>query len=111
MKVRTILDSPVSIDEHATINGFLRVTGDGRCFLSDAEHDDNAAVLEIEDDRLYDNLIDSVPCMVGGQFLYDDRATVDAVLSCNEGVVVISTVNCVEIERREKKFTISVTSK
>ncbi|GIW82885.1 MAG: hypothetical protein KatS3mg105_4692 [Gemmatales bacterium] len=108
MNVHAILESSTARQEQATVHAFLRVTGEGQCFLSDAELDDCGKKLVIQDARLYEKLLDAVPCLVGGSYLYDDRAVVEGDLGYDGETVVFASVKKVTIDRNGKRFEIAL---
>lgn len=71
------------------IEGTIRVQGD-RIWLQ--VNDEGEFLLQIDDSSLKRRLLESVPCYVGGQYLYNDSAIIEATLAIKNGNISISHV-------------------
>jgi hypothetical protein len=85
--------------------GFLFVTVGNDCWVSDSE-DENAERIIIDCEELVDKLLDSVPCYVGGKYLYVDQAEISAELTRDENRTVFRNLVKIKILREEQEFEI-----
>jgi len=106
MNVREVLESHICDNEQVRVNGFLRVTVDGECFLRDGQVSATDQTLGIEHAGLCEHLLDVIPCLVGGQFLYDDSAVVEGIVRRDNNGPVLVRVSKVIVERKGRQFEI-----
>lgn len=106
MNVREILESHPGDHERVTVNGILRVTVDGKCLLRDVQVNATDQALRIEHAGLGERLLDVIPCLIGGQFLYDDSAAVEGIVQYDDCGAVLVRVSKVIVERKCRQFEI-----
>lgn len=106
MNICEVLESHLCDNERVTVNGFLRVTVDGKCFLRDVQMNATDQTLGIEHAGLCERLLDVIPCLVGGQFLYDDSAAVEGIVRRDDNGAVLVRVSKVIVERKGQQFEV-----
>lgn len=100
-----LLDSPSLLHgKRFRIHGSLIVTD--KSSWIEFDDDDSGSCLQIGDDNLIKKLLDTVPCYLGGQYLYHDPVNLICVLEkTKDNGVRISRVESGELIRDGDNFT------
>ena len=102
---RDLLESPRSLDGKRFVISGLLIVKEKSAWV-ELDNDDSLGRLQVENDDLVERLLDSVPCYLGGEYLYRDRARLTCVLEADkDGAVHISRVESGEVTRDGAAFS------
>lgn len=97
--MQSATESTMQVGNVCRYNGTLCVSSESDCLFRPAE---SKQPIEIIDSGFYDDLLDNVPCRIGGPLLYDDDASIVGTLERINDRLALVRVTEVEVRREGK---------
>lgn len=99
--MQSITESPLQVGSVCRFNGTLCVSSESDCVF---RHTESKQAIEIIDSGFWDDLLDNVPCRIGGPLLYDDDASIVGSLERINDRVALVRVTELVVRRADKSY-------
>jgi hypothetical protein len=99
-------DNQIDSSGNRSYKGTLFVTGDNDCWISIQKENSDSEAIEIECDNLVNKLLDHVPCRIGGNYLYEEKSEISAMLMQDGDKNVLRNLDMIRIVREDEEFEV-----
>lgn len=99
-------DYQINTSDNQIYQGIIFVTGGNDCWINIQEGQGEIEKIEIECDNLVDKLLDDVPCRVGGNYLYEERAEISARMKKIDSKKVLVNLHRIKIVRDDQEYEV-----
>jgi hypothetical protein len=99
-------DNQIDYSGNRSYKGTLFVAGDNNCWISIQKENTESETIKIECDNLVDKLLDHVPCRIGGNYLYEEKSEISAILMQDGDKYVLGNLDMIRIVREDEEFEV-----